>query len=80
MVIELRLEFQDPYDNYIYEVLDVPVKDNEENLEALLTDEANNWFFTTAEELFREHWLGRELSDYETAYEEYLSQIKFTYC
>lgn len=80
MIVELRLEFHDCYNNYIYEVIEIPVKDNERNLEVLLEDEANEWFFSTAEELFQNQWRGRTLPiDYETAYNEYLNQVKFTY-
>ena len=80
MTVELRLEFHDCYNNHIYEVVEIPVKDDEKNLEVLLEDEANEWFFSTAEELFHQQWLNRILPiDYETAYNNYLNQIKFTY-
>lgn len=81
MIIEVRVEYHDPLDNYCFEVLEIPI-DREKNIEATLRDKVNDWFFRTAETLFQESWGSKINCDeeefcYESAFETYLNNTEF---
>lgn len=81
MIVEVRVEYKDQLNNHLFEVLEISV-DKEENLEQVLEDEVNSWFFITAEELFNEFWnsetnSAEEGTCYDFAFETYLNSIEF---
>jgi hypothetical protein len=80
MIIEVRVEYHDGLDNSLFEVLEIPVSEND-NIEVLIADEVNHWFFTVAEELFNDFW-DSETDEakkglcYEYAFETYLNNVE----
>ncbi len=82
MVIEVRVEYHDGLDNSLFEVLEIPVSESD-NIEVLISDEVNHWFFVVAEELFNEFW-DSETDEakrglcYEYAFETYLNNVDFS--
>lgn len=54
MIVETEVEFFDSLGNSIVETLQIPINEdeNENNVEAIVEDYVNEWFFKTARETF----------------------------
>lgn len=75
MVVEVRLELSDPYENHLFEVLEVPVE--QDNFLYLIEDKANDWFYQKTEKLFSDITAHKGVKDTEDEYERYLESVSF---
>ena len=78
MVVEVRLELTDTYDNHLFEVLEIPIE--QDNFLYLIEDAANSWFYNRTGELFNDIITakGCDTDDYEALYEQYLNTVVFS--
>lgn len=74
MVVEVRLELSDNYNNHLFEVLEIPIE--QDNFLYLIEDAANDWFYHKTSELFAAH--AHDIDEYDMAYNKYLSTVSFS--